>query len=160
MSARDSLHQKLKEIEKLSKQGNYEAALVKINDFLSEYPYITRLLLLKGEIIQLLDEDSPLAELKDARKAFELAMEVDPKSIEALLELAHFYSAVEDNDLKAIQFFDQTIQLCLMLLQEAYIGKIKTLINSERKSEALELIKAALKLFPDSDEIQKLEKDM
>lgn len=155
----NSLHQPLKEVEKLAKRGNYEVALIKVNDLLSQYPFDTRLLLLKGEIIQLLDEDSPLGELKDARKALELAVKVDPKSIEALLELAYFYSSVEDNDLKAIQLFDQAIQLCLTFLQEAYIGKIKSSVNSERRSEALKSIKESLRLFPDSEEIRKLEKE-
>lgn len=160
MNDLNSLHQPLKEVEKLARRGDYKAALAMINDLLSQYPFDTRLLLLKGEIIQLLDENSPLGELKDARKALELAVKVDPKSIEALLELAYFYSAVEDNDLKALQLFDQAIQLCLTFLQEAYIGKIKSLTSSERKSEALKSIKEALRLFPDSEEIRKLEKEI
>ena len=46
--------QKMKEIEDLSVQGYDEAALILIENLLSEYPFVTRMLIKKGELIQLL----------------------------------------------------------------------------------------------------------
>jgi tetratricopeptide (TPR) repeat protein len=144
-----TLQQKMKEIENLSMQGDYEAALALLNTFLSEYPFVTRMLIKKGELIQLLPEASELGELSDAQEALELAVEIEPKSVEAILELAHFYSAVLDQEKESEKLFNQAIQLCFEFLEEAYLGKIESLI-SRGSAEARQWSQEAQELFPAS----------
>ena len=72
--------EKIKEIEDLSMKEDYETALILLESLLSEYPFVTQMLIKKGELIQLLPETSESGELSDAKKALELAVEIDPKS--------------------------------------------------------------------------------
>jgi Tfp pilus assembly protein PilF len=111
------------------------------------------MLIKKGELIQLLPEASELGELSDAQKALELALEIDPKSVEAILELAHFYSAVLDQEREAEKLFDQAVQRCSEFLEEAYRGKIQSLVSRGKSVEARRWVQKAQKLFPASVDI-------
>jgi tetratricopeptide (TPR) repeat protein len=145
--------QKMKEIEDLSAQEDYEVALTLLEHLLSEYPFVTQMLIKKGQLIQLLPEASELGELSDAQKALELALEIDPKSMEAILELAHFYSAVLDQEREADKLFDQAVQRCSEFLEEAYRGKIQSLVSRGKSVEARRWVQKAQKLFPASVDI-------
>ena len=151
------LQQKMKEIEDLSVQGDYEAAVILLESLLAEYPFVTRMLIRKGELIQLLPEASERGELSDAQEALELAVEIDPQSVEAILELAYFHSAVLDQEMEAAKLFDRAIQLCFEILEEAYLGKIQNLINRGRSIEARQWIQGARKLFPTSVDMKQFE---
>jgi tetratricopeptide (TPR) repeat protein len=74
----------LKDIERLLSENQYSNALLIVNKLLEKYPFSTRLLLLKGQLIQLLDEESDLGELQDALDALESAVGLDGESIDAL----------------------------------------------------------------------------
>lgn len=145
---------KIKEIEDLSTKEDYETALILLESLLSEYPFVTQMLIKKAELIQLLPETSELGELSDAQKALELAVEIDPKSVEAILELAYFHSAVLDQEKEAEKLFDRTIQICFEFLEDAYRGKIQSLISRDRREEANRWIQEAQKLFPASVDIK------
>ena len=148
-------HKKIKEIEDLSMKEDYEAALILLESLLSMYPFITQMLIKKAELIQLLPEKSDLGELSDAQRILELAVEIDPKSAEAILELAHFHSAVLDQEKEAEKLFDRTIQICSEFLEDAYRGKIQSLIDRDRREEASRWIQAAQKLFPASVDMER-----
>lgn len=151
--------EKIKEIEDLSMKKDYETALILLESLLSEYPFVTQMLIKKGELIQLLPETSELGELSDAQKALELAVEIDPKSVEAILELAYFHSAVLDQEKEAEKLFDRTIQICFEFLEDAYRGKIQSLISCDRREEANQWIQEAQKLFSASLDMEKLDFD-
>ena len=146
--------QKMKEIEDLSAQEDYGAALTLLERFVSKYPFVTRMLIRKGELIQLLPETTELGELSDAQNALEMAVEIDPKSVEALIELAHFYSAVLDRDLEAEKRFDQAIERSREFLEEAYRGKISTLISRGENVAAYQCLQEVQSFFPDSVDIE------
>jgi tetratricopeptide (TPR) repeat protein len=150
---------KIKEIEDLSMKEDYETALILLESLLSEYPFVTQMLIKKGELIQLLPETSESGELSDAKKALELAVEIDPKSVEAILELAYFHSAVLDQEKEAEKLFDRMIQICFEFLEDAYHGKIQSLINRDRREEANQWIQEAQKLFPTSVGMKQLDFD-
>jgi tetratricopeptide (TPR) repeat protein len=146
----------MEEIDNLLREGNYEAAFVLLERLLSEYPFVTRLLIKKGELIQLLPEASELGELSDAQKTLELAVEIDPQSVEAILELAYFYSAVLDREKESEKLFDRAIQRCFEFLEQAYLGKIQSLMSRGRSVEARQWFQEAQKLFPTSMDIKSL----
>jgi tetratricopeptide (TPR) repeat protein len=116
------------------------------------------LLLLKGQLIQLLDEDSELGELQDASDALESAVELDGESIDALNELATFRYVIEDNHDEAILLFEKSIVKCLEFLKEAYLGKAKCFFETDRVFESLNCLNEGLQLIPHAAKL-KSEKD-
>jgi len=129
-----------------------------VNKFLEKCPFLTRLLLLKGQLIQLLDEDSELGELQDASDALESAAELDDGSIDVLNELAMFRHVVEDEHDEAILLFEKSIVKCLDFLEEAYLGKAKCLFETDRVFESLNCLNEGLQLIPHAAKL-KSEKD-
>ena len=98
MLKKENFLTELKNVELLLKYEQYSDALSIVNKLLEKYPFFTKLLLLKGRLIQLLDEESKLGELHDALDALQTAIELDQESIDALNELAMFHYAIEGND--------------------------------------------------------------
>jgi tetratricopeptide (TPR) repeat protein len=67
-------------------------------------------LILRGQLIQLLDDDDPDA-LDEAFSCFRAAVELDPTSADAFEELAHFMDDVADEPEEAEAFFRKAIEL-------------------------------------------------
>ncbi|MEW6608953.1 MAG: hypothetical protein AB1414_16155 [bacterium] len=154
------LKEKMEAIEILEKQEDFRKSLKEVQHLLTEFPYLTPLLVLKGELIQLLDEeDSNQWKLEDAKEALEQAVAIDEKSIDALLELAFYSYAVEDNNEIALHLFEKSINMSRKFLEEAYGGKCKCLFETNRKEEALKCVKEALRIFPESEKLKETEED-
>ena len=149
---------KLKDIERLLKENQYSNALLIVNKLLEKYPFLTRLLLLKGRLIQLLDEESELGELQDALDALESAVELDSESIDALNELAMFRHVVEDKHDEAMLLFEKSIAKSFQFLEEAYPGKARCLFDKDRIFESLNCLNEGLQVIPHAAKL-KSEKD-
>ena len=80
-------------------------------------------LVLKGRCLQL-SSNSAATNLKEAEEAFRAALGIDENYIPALLELAWFYHAVEDDSEKALPFFDKALDIAWGYLREAVKGKM------------------------------------
>jgi tetratricopeptide (TPR) repeat protein len=148
----------LKDVQRLLSENQYSNALLIVHKLLEKYPFSTRLLLLKGQLIQLLDEYSELGELQDASDALESAVDLDGESIDALNELAMFRHVVEDKHDEAISLFEKSIIKCLDFLEEAYLGKAKCLFETDRVFESLNCLNEGLQLIPHAAKL-KSEKD-
>ena len=129
-----------------------------VTKLLEKYPFSTRLLLLKGRLIQLLDEYSELGELQDASDALESAVELDGESIDALNELALFRYVVEDRHDEAISLFEKSIVKGLDFLEEAYLGKARCFFETDRTFESLNCLNEGLQVIPYAAKL-KSEKD-
>jgi tetratricopeptide (TPR) repeat protein len=152
------ISENLKNVQRLLRENQYSKSLLIVNKLLEKYPFSTRLLLLKGQLIQLLDEDSELGELRDALDALESAVELDGESIDALNELAMFRYVVEDKHDEAMLLFEKSIVKCLEFLEEAYLGKAKCLFETDRVFESLNCLNEGLQLIPHAAKL-KSEKD-
>jgi len=91
-------------------------------------------LVLKGRCIQLGSEQAPA--LVEAEKAFTEALRLDEGYVPALLELAWFYYAVEDDSARALPLFEKAIALSQERLTEAVIGKARCLEERETPEAA------------------------
>jgi len=158
MLKKETVLTELKNVELLLEYEQYSDALFIVNKLLEKYPFFTKLLLLKGRLIQLLDEESELGELQDALDALQTAVELDKESIDALNELAMFYYAVEGNDDEAILLFEKSIAKCLEFSEEAYLGKAKSLFDKEQIFQSLNCLDEGLRLIPHSEKL-KMEKE-
>ncbi|HIE26057.1 TPA: hypothetical protein EYP66_02090 [Candidatus Poribacteria bacterium] len=119
---------------------------------------MTRLLILKGRLIQLLDEESELGELQDALDALESAVKLDGESIDALNELAIFRHVIENKYDEAILLFEKSIAKCFQFLEEAYLGKAICLFETDRIFESLNCLNEGLQVIPHAAKL-KSEKD-
>ncbi len=100
------------------------------------------LLLLKAAAIQLA-EDSHGYALTDAKRALEIAQEVDPFGTRPLIEMGYFQFAVEDKAKEALQTFDEVAKECENNLIDAICGKAKVLKELFGAQAALEYLRGA-----------------
>jgi hypothetical protein len=101
-----------------------------------EYELSPRFAVLKSVAIQLSDNSYGYS-LQDAEHSLLDALKSDENYINAYIELAYYYYAVDDDAQKALIFFDQAISKSKGYLREAIIGKAKSLVDLDREKEAL-----------------------
>jgi tetratricopeptide (TPR) repeat protein len=80
--------------------------------------------------------------LSAAREAFEMALELDPDSLPALLELGWYYHAVEDDSERALPFFERAIELSREHLTEAARGRAGCLAELSSQAAAAASLKS------------------
>jgi tetratricopeptide (TPR) repeat protein len=118
----------------LIENQDYDGALEILDTIESQRPLTPAELVQKGRFIQLAFERAP--ELSEAEKAFTEALRFDESYVPALLELAWFYYAVEDDSARALPLFEKTIDLAREQLTEAVIGKARCLEEVETSKAA------------------------
>ena len=109
------------EVDTLLRSGHFEEVLSLLSRTETERGLDSTELVVKGRAIQLASEETrfPLAA---AEEAFQLASKLDPEHVAALLELAWYHQAVEDDPGRALTFFERAIQLSRQQLTEAARG--------------------------------------
>jgi tetratricopeptide (TPR) repeat protein len=81
-----------------------------IDDILDAEGPTVDLLVLRGQLIQLVAFDDPEAQ-EEALSCYQEAVELDPDSAIAHEELAHFLDDVADEPAEAVRFFRKAIEL-------------------------------------------------
>ncbi len=87
-------------------------------------------LVAKGRAILLGPEDNPFS-LEDAERAFAEALEAAPTYVPALLELAWYYYAVQDDSRRALPLFERALEISRWSLTEAARGRAGCLAETE-----------------------------
>jgi hypothetical protein len=80
------------------------------DEAIREFPQSPRLLVMRGDLIQLNPENTPQT-LQDALASYQRAVEIDPKFAEAWEEIGHFHDVVLADEKTAQTFFDKARQL-------------------------------------------------
>jgi Tfp pilus assembly protein PilF len=86
------------------------AALHMIEEGLKIFPQSARLWILRGDLIQLSDEEAPYSP-DDALTSYHTALEYEPSSIEAHESIGRFLDAVLDKPAEAEPYFRKAILL-------------------------------------------------
>jgi tetratricopeptide (TPR) repeat protein len=81
-----------------------------IDDILEAEGVSVELLILRGQLIQLVANGSP-DELEEAFACYQEALEIDPTSAEAHEEIGHFLDDVAEDPREAVVFFRKAIEL-------------------------------------------------
>ncbi len=81
-----------------------------IDDILEAEGVSVELLILRGQLIQLVADGSP-DELEEAFACYQEALEIDPTSAEAHEEIGHFLDDVAEDPREAVVFFRKAIEL-------------------------------------------------
>jgi Tfp pilus assembly protein PilF len=86
------------------------AALRTVQEGLRLYPTSVRLWILRGDLIQLSDDDGAYS-LDDALASYRAALEHDPNSAEANESIGRFLDAVQDKPAEAESYLRKAIEL-------------------------------------------------
>jgi tetratricopeptide (TPR) repeat protein len=90
--------------------GATEEDVDALDDILEAEGASAELLILRGQLIQLVREDDP-EELEEALACFQEALEIDPGSAEAHEEIGHFLDDIAEDPEEALPFFRKAIEL-------------------------------------------------
>jgi tetratricopeptide (TPR) repeat protein len=131
----------LAEVRQLITRRKYAEALTKVDALLSEWEDQPALLVLRGELIQLQDEDGP--PLEDAAAALKRAAALDDRNADAWLELGQYQFAVEDDAKAAERSFSDAIATSSTALIAALVGRAGALEELGRKREAFDCLSVA-----------------
>lgn len=114
------IRRELRTIRLLYRSERFEEALALVDKALDQHSVADQLWVIRGDLIQLLDrEDGP--PLKEAACCYRMALRLNPKSLEAIESLAHFYDAVDPNSLKAkryAQMYIQTVKIKIKAMED------------------------------------------
>lgn len=150
MSASATLAVRLKKLKEEYVKGNYRRVLMDGQKIIKQHPGCVPALIAFSRAVQLLQENEipgdPRMIYRESRQALLNAIALDPKSVEALNELAYFVYTYEDSR-RASAHFDSAIRLARAQLKEAYIGKIKCLSELGRDSEKKNVFAEAAAIF-------------
>ncbi len=96
----------IENIRKLHQEQRFGDALVEVETQLHSYQENAHLWVLRGNLMQL-SEMPPGFTLDEVEKSYLTALELEPDSVEAMEELAHFYYAVIDDRPKAQKLLER-----------------------------------------------------
>jgi len=100
---------KLAEIRNVAAAGNFGEALTQVEALLTSLEECPCLWNYRGVLILLDESDNP-PPLEEAAKSFSRALELDPKNLEALEELAHYYDAIDSQPDMARKYASEYVE--------------------------------------------------
>lgn len=98
-------------------------------------------LVTKGRAILLGPDENPFS-LEDAEAAFSQALAIEPTYLPALLELAWYYHAVQDDSQRALPLFERALELGRRSLTEAAQGYAGCLFEMKSKEVAASFLRS------------------
>lgn len=104
-----------------------------IDDILDAEGRSVELLILRGQLIQLVADDRP-DELEEAFACYQEALALDPGSAEAHEEIGHFLDDVADDPVEAIPFFRKAIELGAGASAHDGLREVLSQLDSEEPS--------------------------
>ena len=144
MSGTGAFAKALAEVAALRDGEKYDRALKRVEELRGSWPGNPQLQVLWAKLVQL--QDHPAHSLSDAKRALQQAVELDRESPAAPIELGYFLDNVEDNPQAAAKAFAQGIAAARHLLVEGLLGRAKSLIQLDRREEAVRCLIEALHL--------------
>jgi predicted Zn-dependent protease len=133
-----TFRRKLSAVRAAERKSDYAKALAALDALIEEVPGNASLLVRRAMLIQLLEEGGP--PLGEAKRTLQSALELDEKHPAALIELAQFQFAVEDDAAAATKTFQSAVGACSRLLMEALLGQAKALVETNRREEAFDCL--------------------
>ncbi len=132
-----------RELEELLAKHDFDRILEVLSGIERSRPLTPRELVLRSRCIQLAS-GSGVPPLKEAAKALREALERDDEYIPAILDLAWYHHAVEDDPARALPLFERAYELSRQSLTEAIVGKVDCLEELESTEVAAEFLRRAL----------------
>lgn len=144
MNGSGSFAKALAEVTALWEDEKYDRAFKRVEELRESWPGNPHFHVLWARLVQLTDK--PTHSLNDAKRALQQAVELDKQSPAAAIELGHFLDNVEDDPQAASKTFAQGVAAARQLLIEGLLGQVKSLIQLDKKDEAVRCLIEALHL--------------
>jgi len=139
--------------------GKHSAVARRVRELLRRYPEVPALLVYKGMALQLAD-DNGKDHLKEAREALKAAADLVLGVPYPVTEFAYFLYAVDDNSQKALKLFERARIDGLTIVEQAYIGSIKALIDLGQINRAKKTLKAATRTLGPTPKLSRLKDEL
>src|SRR5207249_6994585 len=115
----ESYSRGLDEVHELAEQRRFREALTVVEGLLQDFPFSPHLLVRRGCLIQLLEDDEhPGLPLEVAGESFETARRLAPDYVEPRIELGYYLYAVQDRNEEALEQFKAARKVAETQLQE------------------------------------------
>jgi hypothetical protein len=144
MNGTGSFTKGLAEVSALRGKGAYDRAMARLEELREAWSGNTQLYVLWARLVQL--QDDPTHTLNDAKRALQQAIELDKQSPAAAIELGYFLDNVEDDPQAAAKAFAQGITAARNLLIEGLLGQAKSLIQLDKREDAVRCLVEAHQL--------------
>lgn len=125
----------LADVRALQSDEKYDRALKRVEEMQKTWPGNAHLLVLWARLVQLQEE--PTHSLNEVKRSLQQAIELDKDSPEAAFELGYFLDSVEDDPNSAAKAFAQGIASARHHLIEGLLGQAKSLIQLDRREDAI-----------------------
>lgn len=132
------------EVLSLLEEERFDKALKRLEDLKNRWPGNAQLYILWARVVQLQDESAH--SLGEAKRALQQAIEFDKQSPAATIELGYFLDNVEDNPQGAAKVFAQGVSAARGLLIEGLLGEARSLIQLNRREDAVRCLVEAHQL--------------
>jgi tetratricopeptide (TPR) repeat protein len=110
-------------IRRLYKEGKYSEILCYVDELLQKGYVTAELLVRKAMCLQLLDP--PVGEFEEVERTFKAALDLDPKSTQALIEYGWYKLNVLDQASEALTLFRRALSLQAEMNTEVVTGILK-----------------------------------
>jgi hypothetical protein len=137
--------QKLSTVNRLWERKDYVAALAEVEGLIEGWPGNGHLSVLWACLVQL--QDDPKHDLDDVKRALQRAIDLEPSSPAAAIELGHFLDAVEDDPGAASRAYAGGVVIARRLLIEGLIGQAKALLQLDKREESFRCLLEAMHLM-------------
>jgi predicted Zn-dependent protease len=144
MNGTTSFAKALSDVIALVDDEKYDRALKRLEELRATSPGNAQLNVLWAKLVQL--QEKPAHTLNDAKRALQQAVELDRQSPAAAIELGHFLDNVEDDPQAAAKAFAQGITAARHLLIEGLLGQAKSLIQLDKREDAVRCLVEAHQL--------------
>ncbi len=138
--------QRLATVSRLWKQREYDRALGEVESALKVWPGNAHLRILWASLVQL--QEDPGHDLDEAKEALKEAIQLDPGSPAAAIELGHFLDNVEDDPQGASRTYADGIATARRRLIDGLIGQAKAFKQLNRRKEFLPTFRTSRPHFP------------
>lgn len=135
MKASRSFKSRLAKVSRLWDKQDHDAALTEVETMLGTWPGNAHLHVLKASLVQL-QEETQYA-LNDAKISLKQAVELDPNSPEATIELGYYLDNVEDDPRTAEKAYAAGAAIARRFLIDGLIGQAKVYRQLNKQEEFL-----------------------
>lgn len=147
----------LQRVADLQRREDFDGALRMVDELLAHNPHSSALHLRRAILLQLSPTDGPL---EDVEQALQLACAFDDTNIEARLEMGHFLDAVRDLPRESLEQFIAASTLAAKSLKDAWLGRVRCLIQLDQREAAEDVLREAERCFPDDTDVELLRADL
>lgn len=144
MNGIGSFSKGLSEVVSFWEDEKYDRALKRLEEVRKAWPGNPLLSVLWAKLVQLQEE--PTHGLNEVKRVLQQAIELDKQSPAAAIELGHFLDNVEDDPQAATKAFAQGIAAARQLLIEGLLGQARSLIQLDKREEAVRCLVEAHQL--------------